>query len=395
MRYPIFLFASLFLALLPTLVLAQNPLGRPPAWEGTFSDGSVTVTLQRSQGAIAGQLETGGDTYPIRAHLSADHIEGTFGEFEFDARLVDAVLILNTGGSTYHLPSAQQSNPLARTVPSDPRQQREEAVIASLRQLSTAQNTFREGDREGDGEFDYAASLRELAQAGLIDADLAQGRRDRYIFEVVRSTTVPEFVWAARAYPESGEAGDKCFAITQQGTIVYSRSPLYLVPDHGNLEGRFILWPPGTPLGEEPGTPRLDTSPFRVSQRYTYALTNNMGITYRITRLSPDRIAYESTVSMNGQRMAGAEPQQLTFDAAPMEPEGDVDWTNQTFQVHRADVVRVGDHSFTCIVLRSQIDGDTVDVWLALGEDGSPTFPGAIQTRSRSQGWTMRLTEVR
>jgi prepilin-type N-terminal cleavage/methylation domain-containing protein len=66
-------------------------------------------------------------------------------------------------------------------------------ATATLGQIRAAQATFHSVDRDGDGLLEYAGSLRELADAGLLDEDLVDGVRQGYTFET-----------ATRSGPSSG-----------------------------------------------------------------------------------------------------------------------------------------------------------------------------------------------
>jgi hypothetical protein len=75
----------------------------------------------------------------------------------------------------------------------------EEEMLAldTLGELRDAQMLFRENDAEGDGILDYG-TLAELGEAGLIDVELAAGRRGPYIFGCIPGAK-PEFLWYATA----------------------------------------------------------------------------------------------------------------------------------------------------------------------------------------------------
>ncbi len=109
----------------------------------------------------------------------------------------------------------------------------EAAAIGALKTISTAQTLFREGDKEGDGELDYARDLKELADAQLIDAALGSGTKQGYVFETAASPTTPAFLWMATARPERpGTTGARYFAINHAG-VVYHRAdaPFEITPE--------------------------------------------------------------------------------------------------------------------------------------------------------------------
>ncbi|MCZ6689388.1 MAG: type II secretion system protein [Planctomycetota bacterium] len=93
----------------------------------------------------------------------------------------------------------------------------ERSVMTSLRSIASCQTQFREGDREGDGFLDYATSLKELSQVGLIDNVLGGGVMSGYVFTLSGST----FVWRCFATPISDRTGNRHFIIRTDG-VVYS-----------------------------------------------------------------------------------------------------------------------------------------------------------------------------
>jgi len=98
----------------------------------------------------------------------------------------------------------------------------EAAAIGALMTISTAESLFREGDKEGDEEFDYG-SLRELSDVSLIDGVLGSGTKQGYVFTCEPHPETPEFLWTATASPAvPGTTGDRYFGATQSGVIYYS-----------------------------------------------------------------------------------------------------------------------------------------------------------------------------
>lgn len=98
----------------------------------------------------------------------------------------------------------------------------ETAVIGALKVLTTSQAVFGQNDSERDGHNDYG-TLRELADATLIDAALGTGTRFGYLFDVRPSSTTPDFLWMGTARPlEPGRTGDRYFMVTSSGVIYYS-----------------------------------------------------------------------------------------------------------------------------------------------------------------------------
>mgnify|MGYP001326400944 CR=1 FL=1 len=107
----------------------------------------------------------------------------------------------------------------------------EAGAIGSLKAISTAQRLFREGDKEGDGSYDYG-SLSELSTAGLIDGYLGAGTKQGYNFVTQASTSSQQFVFWATADPAAqGSSGDKNFATNQAGVIYYTTTGVGIVPN--------------------------------------------------------------------------------------------------------------------------------------------------------------------
>ena len=98
----------------------------------------------------------------------------------------------------------------------------EASAIASLRALHSAQNIYREQDKDGNGTLDYANSLGALTNASLIDAVLGQGVKQGYTFEVVDGGQTL-FTWSGNAdAEEAGDSGDRMFYIDHTGVIRYT-----------------------------------------------------------------------------------------------------------------------------------------------------------------------------
>lgn len=94
----------------------------------------------------------------------------------------------------------------------------ETAAIGALRTLSSVQAQFREGDREDDNSLDYAESLNELWQAGLIGDELGSGQRSGYIFSLSGST----YEWQAAATPISNKTGRLNFIVCTDGVVRFA-----------------------------------------------------------------------------------------------------------------------------------------------------------------------------
>jgi hypothetical protein len=103
-------------------------------------------------------------------------------------------------------------------------------AIGALKQLNTQQFLFREGGKDEDGSFQYG-SLRQLGEAGLIDAELASGTKGGYLFQLAPAPETPEFLWMAVANPAPGGKGENSYCINQSGVVFYTdQGPLQLDP---------------------------------------------------------------------------------------------------------------------------------------------------------------------
>jgi hypothetical protein len=95
-------------------------------------------------------------------------------------------------------------------------------ALESLRAIAASQAEFREGDKDKNGKKDFAASLKALGDAQLIDAELASGTKLGYLF-TVRTGNDPLSSWSANANPADPKAaGARWFFIDQTGVIRYS-----------------------------------------------------------------------------------------------------------------------------------------------------------------------------
>ena len=96
----------------------------------------------------------------------------------------------------------------------------ERSVINSLRMIYDIQGKFRTGDQESDGSLDYATSMWELSQVGLIDNVLGGGVMSGYVFTLSGST----YEWHCTATPISERTGDRNFVVCTDGVVRLSSS---------------------------------------------------------------------------------------------------------------------------------------------------------------------------
>jgi len=106
----------------------------------------------------------------MRHAFRADRVPGHRGFTFLD--LVLAIAVVGTLTSVL--------TPTVQTL----RTSRNAAVAtATLAEVRAAQARFHSVDRDGDGMLEFAGSLQELVDAGLLDGDLEDGRRQGYVFE--------------------------------------------------------------------------------------------------------------------------------------------------------------------------------------------------------------------
>jgi hypothetical protein len=98
----------------------------------------------------------------------------------------------------------------------------ERSALQALKTIAIAESIFREGDKDGNGALDYG-TLEQLGRAELIDAELATGTKDGYLFAAGPSTSTSEFLWFAVANPEvPGATGDRYFETNHSGVLFYT-----------------------------------------------------------------------------------------------------------------------------------------------------------------------------
>ena len=98
----------------------------------------------------------------------------------------------------------------------------ESSAIASLRAIHSAQNIYREQDKDGNGTLDYANTLVLLNDASLIDAQLSGGTKQGYEF-LQLGNFASFFTWSASCEPEEqGDSGDRSFFVNETGVLRYT-----------------------------------------------------------------------------------------------------------------------------------------------------------------------------
>ncbi|MCZ6602208.1 MAG: hypothetical protein O6952_04315, partial [Planctomycetota bacterium] len=82
----------------------------------------------------------------------------------------------------------------------------------------SVQAQFREGDREGDRLLDYASSMAELSNVGLIDNVLGSGTKNGYVFTLSGST----YEWKCEAVPADKKSKKRKFVVCVDGVVRFS-----------------------------------------------------------------------------------------------------------------------------------------------------------------------------
>lgn len=94
----------------------------------------------------------------------------------------------------------------------------EAAAVDTLMTLSIVQDRFREDDWDADGERDFATSLTELYEVGLIDNVLGAGRKSGYVFSLTGGTDE----WQCSATPVNENTGSLNFFICRDGVVRFA-----------------------------------------------------------------------------------------------------------------------------------------------------------------------------
>ncbi len=106
----------------------------------------------------------------------------------------------------------------------------EGAAIGGLKTVGTAEQLFREGDKEKDGNLDYGM-LSELNNTQVVDSIIGSGTKQGYFFAANYSFTTSEYLWFATANPVLPfTTGERYFTTNMTGVIFYT-SGRGLLPD--------------------------------------------------------------------------------------------------------------------------------------------------------------------
>jgi type II secretory pathway pseudopilin PulG len=94
----------------------------------------------------------------------------------------------------------------------------ETAAISTMRTLVTCQSLYRDADKDGDGNANFAPDLQSLWRHGqLIDDVLASGVKQGYHFQM--EMTDEGFAWHATAVPMDAKSGTRSFYVDESGVI--------------------------------------------------------------------------------------------------------------------------------------------------------------------------------
>ena len=109
----------------------------------------------------------------------------------------------------------------------------ETSAIAALRAFHSAQNVYREQDKDGNGTLDFSSDKTYLVTANLLPDQFSSGEPapgyNLFGLTSGEDTDATLFKWSLAAWPrEPGNSGRRYFYINQNGVIRYS-----------------VIWPPG------------------------------------------------------------------------------------------------------------------------------------------------------
>jgi hypothetical protein len=164
--------------------------------------------------------------------------------------------------------TGQSWEALERELTTTEREANEASAIGALKTIASSEAIFREGDKDQNGILDYS-DLKALGKTNLIDAVLATGKKQGYVFACAPSGDAEKrgSRWWATAVPEKpGVTGDRYFFINQDGAVHSSKEPFEV--DERSCEVPKGLAPVGAepPKAEKPeGEKKEPIKPRRVS----------------------------------------------------------------------------------------------------------------------------------
>jgi len=208
-----------------------RPEGAPPTVIAS-RDAHAVRALERDAVALSAELSRAtlalcGDALPAAVRLVCEQ----------ELRPLDAPFVPDDGPWRVTYPTDGRAATFDaallgyRAARSDPKQaaaslherllgRNESSAIAAIRTLTTAQALFREGDKDRNGVLDYARSLRDLQDGGLVDDTLGRGEWRGYRLTIHHAS---QFEWRGAADPiERGVTGGRSFFVDESGVIRFS-----------------------------------------------------------------------------------------------------------------------------------------------------------------------------
>jgi hypothetical protein len=228
-----------------TLLTAQNQVGEPDSFAGTFQGDGATLDLTASGGAYSGTLGIRGSVHPITLKVAGSIATGGY-EVNGQARRLTVTreangLLLETGGAAYRL-ARRDSSDLPPTTPEDV--QTAAQLVGSWRNGNSYAQFNADGTgivNETPGRFEIRGNRLTLigAQAqntvrfevhGDVLALTVNGKPVRLnrVFDEkgegsVRVELVGKWCWTSLTAPTQGKLQTRqCFTLNGNGTYVFA-----------------------------------------------------------------------------------------------------------------------------------------------------------------------------
>ncbi len=153
-----------------------------------------------------------------RGHVLAQYMQPAVSTMHSDGKTIVAELRMSSAGVGAMPAAAAVGIVAAIAIPNLLAARgaaNEASAISSMRTIVSSNAMFFQGDIEGDGMNDYALSLEEMMEVGLIDNVLGSGMKSGYIFEY--GTDDPSTGWWLRAMPADGNG--RYFYVDESGVM--------------------------------------------------------------------------------------------------------------------------------------------------------------------------------